>query len=149
MGKKSKSGSVIRDKHPGSYFREHFFGLLLILQFFDAGPDPESGIFLTLDPEWKNWNPISEVNIPDTQHWFPANLQSNFAFQFLICSCPGLIRSQVRGRQPFLTHLTSGNLLCNRAFSFHWSSHAGSLTSGNLLRSKAFKFLFVLSYRYR
>jgi hypothetical protein len=51
MGKKSKSGSVIRDEHPGSYFREQFFGLLLILKFFDAGPNPESGIFLTLDPE--------------------------------------------------------------------------------------------------
>jgi hypothetical protein len=32
------------------------FGLN-ILQFFDADADPGSGIFLTLDPGWKNSDP--------------------------------------------------------------------------------------------
>jgi hypothetical protein len=42
MGKKSKSGSVIRDEHPGSYFRDQFFGLLLILNnLFDPGSGME------------------------------------------------------------------------------------------------------------
>jgi hypothetical protein len=36
----------IRDKHPGSYFRE----LRKLLTFFDADAEPGSGIFLTLDP---------------------------------------------------------------------------------------------------
>jgi hypothetical protein len=49
MGKKSKSGSVIQDEQPGSYFREQFFGLLLILKFFDAGPSG-SGIRNLFDP---------------------------------------------------------------------------------------------------
>jgi hypothetical protein len=45
MGKKSGSGSLIRDEQPGSYFlelRNHFLGLKKILNFFDA--DPGSGI---------------------------------------------------------------------------------------------------------
>jgi hypothetical protein len=49
MGKKSRSGSGICDEQPGSYFRElinNFLGLK-ILSFFDADPNPESGIFLT------------------------------------------------------------------------------------------------------
>ncbi len=49
MGKKIE----IRDEHPGLYFREirsNFFGLKII-KFFDADPDPGSGIFLTLDPD--------------------------------------------------------------------------------------------------
>jgi hypothetical protein len=44
MGRKSASGSGIRDEQPGSYFlelRNHFFGLLR-LKFFDA--DPGSGM---------------------------------------------------------------------------------------------------------
>jgi hypothetical protein len=47
MGRKSASGSGIRDEQPGSYFlelRTHFFGFLgvNILKFFDA--DPGSGM---------------------------------------------------------------------------------------------------------
>jgi hypothetical protein len=38
-----------------------FFGLKY-LKFFDADPDPRSGIFLTRDPGWKN--PGSGINIP-------------------------------------------------------------------------------------
>jgi hypothetical protein len=43
-----KSGSGVRDEHPGSYFRalrNNIFGLK-ILTYFDADPDPGSGIFL-------------------------------------------------------------------------------------------------------
>jgi hypothetical protein len=45
----------ILDEHSGSYFREiitifcNFW--IKILKFFDADPDPGSGIFLTLDPK--------------------------------------------------------------------------------------------------
>jgi hypothetical protein len=35
---------------------KQFFGLK-ILKFFDADPDPGSGIFLTPDPGWKNSDP--------------------------------------------------------------------------------------------
>jgi hypothetical protein len=52
MGKKSRSVIRIRVEYPGSYFRElrnNFFGLNI---FFDA--EPRFGIFLTLDPGWKN-----------------------------------------------------------------------------------------------
>jgi hypothetical protein len=43
---------------------------LKILKFFDADPDPDpgSGIFLTLDPGWKNWYPGYGINIPDPQY---------------------------------------------------------------------------------
>jgi hypothetical protein len=41
-----------------------------ILKFFDADPDPGSGIFLTLDPGWKKFG--SGINIPDPQHCFRA-----------------------------------------------------------------------------
>ncbi len=44
MGRKSASGSGIRDEQPGSYFlelRNHFFRVK-ILKFFDA--DPGSGM---------------------------------------------------------------------------------------------------------
>jgi hypothetical protein len=55
MSKRSRSGSEVRDEHPGSYFRElrgNFWGFE-ILKFFDADPDPGSEIFLTHDPGWK------------------------------------------------------------------------------------------------
>jgi hypothetical protein len=52
MGKKSRSGIWIRDKHPRSYFRKHIIFGLKLIKFFDV--DPESGIFLILDPGWKN-----------------------------------------------------------------------------------------------
>ncbi len=45
-----------------------FFGLK-ILKFFDADPDPRSGILLTRDPGWKNSDPGSGINIPDPQQW--------------------------------------------------------------------------------
>ena len=59
MGRKSESGSGIRDEQPGSYFlelRNHFFGFfgVNILKYFDADPgsrirdgdssDPGSGM---------------------------------------------------------------------------------------------------------
>jgi hypothetical protein len=56
----SRSGSGIRDEHPGSY-SESLETIVwfknTILKFFDADPDSGSGIFLTLDPGLKNSNP--------------------------------------------------------------------------------------------
>jgi hypothetical protein len=53
MGKKSRSGSRIRDEHPGSYLREILNNLWVkILEFVDADSDPRSGIFLTYNG-WK------------------------------------------------------------------------------------------------
>jgi hypothetical protein len=60
MGRKSASGSGIRDEQPGSYFlelRNHFFGFLgvKIHKFFDA--DPGTGIRDgdSTDPGWKKF----------------------------------------------------------------------------------------------
>ncbi len=49
MGRKSASGSGIRDEQLGSYFlelRDHFFGFfgVEILKFFDVIGDPGSGL---------------------------------------------------------------------------------------------------------
>ncbi len=55
----------IQDNFSESY--EIVFGFY-ILKLFYADPDPGSGIFLTLDPGWKNWDPESGINIPDPQH---------------------------------------------------------------------------------
>jgi hypothetical protein len=65
MGKKSRSGSGIRDDIPDhiSESLETILGLK-VLKFFDADPDSGSGIrnlFLIL-------NPGSVINIPDAQH---------------------------------------------------------------------------------
>ncbi len=49
MGKKSRFGSGMKSRNIFPRAWEQFFGLK-ILKFFDAGPDPGSGIFLTLDP---------------------------------------------------------------------------------------------------
>jgi hypothetical protein len=59
------TGSGIRIRDPGwkkirIWDEHHFSGSLdtvfglKILKFFDANPDPESGIFLIRDREWKN-----------------------------------------------------------------------------------------------
>jgi hypothetical protein len=40
-----------------------------ILKFFDADPDPGSGIFLTLDPGSAMEKFRSGINIPGLQHW--------------------------------------------------------------------------------
>ena len=66
MGRKSASGSRIRDDQPGSYFlelRNLFLGYKL--KFFDA--DPGSGIETVRirDPGWKK---VGYGNIPDPQH---------------------------------------------------------------------------------
>ncbi len=37
-----------------------------ILEFFDAGPDPGSGIFLTLDLGWEKFG--FGINIPDPKN---------------------------------------------------------------------------------
>jgi hypothetical protein len=73
MGRKSASGSGIRDEQPGSYFLEirnnFLFFRVKIRKFFDEDPgygirdgdssDPGSG--------WKKVG--SGINIPDPQHW--------------------------------------------------------------------------------
>jgi hypothetical protein len=82
-GRKSASGSGIRDEQPGSYFlelRNHFFVFfwVKILKFFDADPgsgmenvrirDPGSGMEKKSDPG-------SGMNIPDPQHWKYPEIQ--------------------------------------------------------------------------
>jgi hypothetical protein len=55
MGRKSGSGSGIRDEHPGSYFlelRNHFFWFK-ILKFFDADPGSRMETVRIWDPGWK------------------------------------------------------------------------------------------------
>ncbi len=55
MGRKSASGSGIRDEQPGSYFlelRNHFLGLIETVRIRDG----------------KKSDPGSGINIPDTQH---------------------------------------------------------------------------------
>jgi hypothetical protein len=69
MGKKIKIR--IRDQHPGSYFlelRNNFW--VKILQFFDADPYPDPGIFSLWIRDGKNSHPGSGINIPDPQHWY-------------------------------------------------------------------------------
>jgi hypothetical protein len=56
-GRKSASGSWIRDEQPGSYFlelRNHFFGFeVKILNFFDADPGSGMETVRIRDPGWK------------------------------------------------------------------------------------------------
>ncbi len=58
MGKRSRSGSGMNiPDHISESLETIFFGLK-ILKFFDADSDPGgSGIFLTLDLGWTNWDP--------------------------------------------------------------------------------------------
>jgi hypothetical protein len=53
-GRKSESGMNIPD-HFSEGLETGF--RVKILKFFEADPDPGSGIFLTLDPGWKNSDP--------------------------------------------------------------------------------------------
>jgi hypothetical protein len=58
-GTEEKSEYGIRDENPESFFQELIrksLGLK-ILKFFDEDSDPGSGIYLTLDPGWKNSDP--------------------------------------------------------------------------------------------
>jgi hypothetical protein len=70
MGRKSVSGSGIRDEQPGSYFlelRNHFLGL----KYFDADPGSGMGTVRIRDPGWKKVG--SGINIPDPQHWISTS----------------------------------------------------------------------------
>jgi hypothetical protein len=67
MGKKSRSRSGVNIPDHISESLKTIFGLK-ILKFFNADPYPGSGIFLTLNPGWKNSDPLSGINIPDPQH---------------------------------------------------------------------------------
>jgi hypothetical protein len=58
MGRKSGSGSGIRDEQPGSYFpelRNSFFGFfgVKILKFFDVDPGSGMETVRIRDPGWK------------------------------------------------------------------------------------------------
>jgi hypothetical protein len=69
MGKKSASGSGIRDEQPGSYFpelRNHFFLGLKYLNSFEA--DPGWRQFGSGIRDGKKSVPGSGINIPDPQH---------------------------------------------------------------------------------
>jgi hypothetical protein len=82
-GRKSASGSGIRDEQPGSYFfelRKHcfaFFGVK-ILKFFDEDPGSGMETVRIWDPGWRQFgsgirdvkksDPGSGINIPDPQH---------------------------------------------------------------------------------
>ena len=82
MGRKSASGSGIRDEQPGSYFpelRNHFlfflcFFMVKILKFFDA--DPGWRQFGSGIRGGKKSDPGSGINIPDPQHCFVAVAES-------------------------------------------------------------------------
>jgi hypothetical protein len=71
-------GSGIRDRKKsgsgsGMSILDHFYE---ILKFFDADPDPGSGIFLNLDPGSGMEKFWSGINILDPQHWFAHWLMS-------------------------------------------------------------------------
>ncbi len=77
MGRKSASGSGIRDEQPGSYYlelRNHFFGLfgVKILKFFDV--DPGFGMETVRIRDGKKSDPGFGINIPDPQHCMIALL---------------------------------------------------------------------------
>jgi hypothetical protein len=62
-GKKSASGSEIRDEQPGSYFlelRNHFFLLFWGLKYLNS-------LMRIRDSGWRQFG--SGINIPDPPHW--------------------------------------------------------------------------------
>jgi hypothetical protein len=73
MGRKSASGSGIRDEQSGSYFlelRNHFFGFfrVKILKFLLRIRDPGWRQFGSGIRDGKKSDPRSGINIPDPQH---------------------------------------------------------------------------------
>jgi hypothetical protein len=72
----NKSGSEsrirMRDEHPmiPDHFPESLEKVFWVKKYFNSPADPDlgSGIFLTLDPGWKNSDPGSRINFPDPQH---------------------------------------------------------------------------------
>jgi hypothetical protein len=81
---------------------ESIFGVKM-LKFFNA--DPGSGIFLTVDPGWKNSDPGFGINIPDPQHCL------NYIFalvddRMIESSCrpgPTWLREEKRFRRPTIS----------------------------------------------
>jgi hypothetical protein len=72
-GRKSASGSGIRDEQPGSYFlelRNLFFAFLL--KFFDE--DPGSGMETVRIRDEKKSDQGSGINIPDPQHCYNSTV---------------------------------------------------------------------------
>ncbi len=77
MGRKSASGSGIRDEQPGSYFlelRNHFFGLKYLnslMRIRDGNSsDPGSGMETVRIRDGKKSDPGSGINFSDPQHCF-------------------------------------------------------------------------------
>jgi hypothetical protein len=80
MGRKSASGSGIRDEQPGSYFLEL---RNLFFLFFFWGLKYLNSLMRIRDPGWRQFgsgiregkksDPGSGINIPDPQHWFYYN----------------------------------------------------------------------------
>jgi hypothetical protein len=71
MGRKSASGSGIRDEQPGSYFpepRNHFFGVKIYLNSLMPIRDPGWRQFGSRIQDGKKSDPGSGINIPDPQH---------------------------------------------------------------------------------
>jgi len=86
-GRKSASGSGIRDEQPGSYFlelRNHFFAFLgvKILKFFDEDPGSGMETVRIRDPGWKKVR--SGKNIPDPQHWLFYK-EKDYKYQQIYC----------------------------------------------------------------
>jgi hypothetical protein len=77
-GRKSASGSGIRDEQPGSYFlelRNHFFAIfgVKILIFFDEDPGSGMETVRIRDPGKVG----SGINIPDPPHWVQPGRQEH------------------------------------------------------------------------
>jgi hypothetical protein len=71
-------GMIIPDQFSGSLEEFFQFWVEKKNKFFD--PDPGPGIFLTLGPGWKNWDPVSGINIPDLQHC----IETDFTFKLFV-----------------------------------------------------------------
>jgi hypothetical protein len=67
MGKKSGSGSGIRDEQPGSYFlelRNHFLGIKYLNSLMQI-----RGMETIRIRDGKKSDPGTGINIPNPQHW--------------------------------------------------------------------------------
>jgi hypothetical protein len=88
-GRKSASGSGIRDEQPGSYFlelRNHFFGFLgvKILKFFDEDPGSGMETVRIRDPGWKKVGSWIQNKHPGS-----ATLPRTYDIRYNIVSLPG------------------------------------------------------------
>jgi hypothetical protein len=101
-GRKSASGSGIRDEQPGSYFlefRNHLFAFfgVKILKFFDEDPGSGMETVRIRDPGWKNVR--SGINIPDPQHCYFLN--ESTVIQRTLITIFAVLRIWIRDPVPF------------------------------------------------